>query len=102
MRVPWARQAQEAPPPSGYLTLIPLSDARLQPRDTRLTAAWLLLFALFVAGAVFVTVSRMLCSQACARAAVFGEGAHARADMTRLAWLHRCCCLMVGCRCHAA
>lgn len=58
VRVPWARQAQEAPPPSGYLTLIPLSDARLQPRDTRLTAAWLLLFALFVAGAVFVTVPR--------------------------------------------
>ncbi len=57
VRVPWSRQAQEAPAPSGYLTLIPLSDARLQPRDTRLTAAWLLLFALFVAGAVFVTVS---------------------------------------------
>ena len=50
--------AQEPPPPSGYLTLIPLSDARLQPRDTRLTAAFLLLFACVVAGAVFVVVPR--------------------------------------------
>lgn len=57
-RLPWARPAAEPPPPSGYLTLIPLSDARLQPRDTRLTAAFLLLFACAVAGAVFVAVPR--------------------------------------------
>lgn len=34
------------------------ADARLQPRDTRLTAAFLLLFACAVAGAVFVAVPR--------------------------------------------
>jgi hypothetical protein len=52
------RPAAAASPTSGYLTLIPLSDARLQPRDTRLTAAFLLAFALLVAGAVFVAVPR--------------------------------------------
>lgn len=36
----------------------PFADARLQPRDTRLTAAFLLLFACVVAGAVFVAVPR--------------------------------------------
>ncbi|KFM27945.1 hypothetical protein F751_5281, partial [Auxenochlorella protothecoides] len=46
------------PPPSNYLTLIPLSDARLQPRDTRLTVVFLLGFALAIAGAVFITVPR--------------------------------------------
>lgn len=56
----WPRQPTEAesPTPSGYLTLIPLSDARLQPRDTRLTAAFLVSFALLVAGAVFLTTPR--------------------------------------------
>jgi len=48
----------ESPPPSGYLTLIPLSDARLQPRDSRHTAAFLVIFALLIAGAVFVAVPR--------------------------------------------
>lgn len=38
--------------------LPPAADARLQPRDTRLTAAFLLLFACAVAGAVFVAVPR--------------------------------------------
>ncbi|KAK2078213.1 hypothetical protein QBZ16_004081 [Prototheca wickerhamii] len=41
-----------------YLTLIPLSDARLQPRSTRFTVLSLLLFALAVAGLVFITVPR--------------------------------------------
>lgn len=36
----------------------PAVDARLQPRDTRVTAAFLLLFACVVAGAVFVAVPR--------------------------------------------
>lgn len=58
VRLPWGGAAHEPPPPSGYLTLIPLSDARLQPRDTRVTAAFLLLFACVVAGAVFVAVPR--------------------------------------------
>ncbi|KAL4854192.1 hypothetical protein ACK3TF_005038 [Chlorella vulgaris] len=57
-QLPWARTTHESPPPSGYLTLIPLSDSRLQPRDTRLTAAFLLVFACVVAGAVFVAVPR--------------------------------------------
>jgi hypothetical protein len=46
---------------SGFAPLLlPLrpADARLQPRDTRLTAAFLLLFACAVAGAVFVAVPR--------------------------------------------
>lgn len=51
-------QPEPPPPPSGYLTLIPLSDARLQPRDNRITAFFLLLFALLVASTVFVTVPR--------------------------------------------
>lgn len=56
---PWRRTPPPEPtPPSGYLTLIPLSDARLQPRDTRLTAAFLVVFALLVAGLVFVAVPR--------------------------------------------
>eukprot|EP00887_Chlorella_sp_A99_P006937 scaffold2.g6937.t1 len=59
-RLPWGGTGavEPPPPPSGYLTLIPLSDSRLQPRDTRLTAAFLLAFALLVAGAVFVAVPR--------------------------------------------
>ena len=40
-RLPWQAREEEAPQPSGYLTLIPLSDARLQPRDARYTAAFL-------------------------------------------------------------
>ena len=53
------RRAPSPPPPaSGYLTLIPLSDARLQPRDTRLTAAFLTAFALFIAAIVFISVPR--------------------------------------------
>ena len=93
MQLPkWSMAAAEAPPPSGYLTLIPLSgvcgagalthptvsapvndsnlkppflpswpppaDARLQPRDSRITALLLLCFACVVAGAVFVSVPR--------------------------------------------
>lgn len=45
-------------PPSNYLTLIPLSDARLQPRDTRLTVISLLAFAIVIGAAVFVAVPR--------------------------------------------
>lgn len=52
------RKEPEPPPPSGYLTLIPLSDARLQPRDNRLTAAFLAGFALFIAAVVFISVPR--------------------------------------------
>ena len=52
------RKEPEPPPSSGYLTLIPLSDARLQPRDNRLTAAFLLGFALFIAAVVFISVPR--------------------------------------------
>lgn len=37
---------------------LPPADSRLQPRDTRLTAAFLLVFACVVAGAVFVAVPR--------------------------------------------
>lgn len=47
-------------PPSGYLTLIPLSDARLQPRNTRKTAFFLLIFALCIATAVFIAVPRSI------------------------------------------
>ncbi|GBF96557.1 hypothetical protein Rsub_09140 [Raphidocelis subcapitata] len=43
---------------SGYLTLIPLSDARLQPRRTRLMVGLGLLLALLIAGGVFVSVPR--------------------------------------------
>ncbi|KDD74939.1 hypothetical protein H632_c975p0 [Helicosporidium sp. ATCC 50920] len=45
-------------PPSNYLTLIPLSDARLQPRDTRLTVVSLLAFAMVIGALVFVAVPR--------------------------------------------
>lgn len=48
----------EVIPPSGYLTLIPLSDARLKPRDNRVTAAMLLGFAVIVAVMVFVATPR--------------------------------------------
>ena len=60
VQIPWrATRHEPPPPPSGYLTLIPLSDSRLrQPTDTRITAVFLLLFAMMVAGAVFVTVPR--------------------------------------------
>ena len=53
-----SREPTGPPPPSGYLTLIPLSDARLQPRDTRLTAAFLTAFALLIAAVVFIAVPR--------------------------------------------
>lgn len=54
------RPAEEAPlPASGYLTLIPLSDAR-QTRDTHLTATFLLLFALAVGLLVFLSVPRSI------------------------------------------
>ncbi|KAL6784479.1 hypothetical protein ACKKBF_B01985 [Auxenochlorella protothecoides x Auxenochlorella symbiontica] len=56
--VGWGSPPRPPPPPSNYLTLIPLSDARLQPRDTRLTVVFLLGFALAIAGAVFITVPR--------------------------------------------
>jgi hypothetical protein len=64
IRAPFSsrRIEPEPPTPSGYLTLIPLSDARLQPRSTRLTAAFLIAFALLiatiVAGIVFLSVPR--------------------------------------------
>ena len=54
----WGAPPTPPPPPSNYLTLIPLSDARLQPRSTRFTVLSLLLFALAVAGLVFITVPR--------------------------------------------
>ncbi|KAL4515034.1 hypothetical protein Ndes2526B_g03650 [Nannochloris sp. 'desiccata'] len=70
-RRPWARLGEqirapfasrriepEPPTPSGYLTLIPLSDARLQPRDTRLTAVFLIGFAFLIAAIVFISVPR--------------------------------------------
>eukprot|EP00891_Asterochloris_glomerata_P001521 jgi/Astpho2/1521/Aster-05397 len=44
--------------PSGYLTLIPLSDERLKPRRTRLLVAALMLFALSAALATFFLVPR--------------------------------------------
>lgn len=56
--MPWRSTPTPPPPPSNYLTLIPLSDARLQPRSTRFTVLSLFLFALFIATLVFITVPR--------------------------------------------
>lgn len=60
IRAPFSsrRPQPEPPSPSGYLTLIPLSDSRLQPRDTRLTAAFLVAFGFLVAAVVFISVPR--------------------------------------------
>lgn len=48
---PWPVPPLRPPPPCS-------ADSRLQPRDTRITAAFLLLFACVVAAAVFVAVPR--------------------------------------------
>lgn len=60
IRAPFSTRRPEPEPvsPSGYLTLIPLSDSRLQPRDTRLTAAFLVAFGFLVAAIVFISVPR--------------------------------------------
>ena len=65
VRLPWRRPAHEPQlPASGYLTLIPLSDSRLQPRDSRITAVFLLGFALVVAAAVFCgSAARRVCGR---------------------------------------
>ncbi|KAK9818096.1 hypothetical protein WJX72_007154 [[Myrmecia] bisecta] len=49
---------REPHPPSGYLTLIPLNDARLKPRRTVLLVMALMLFALAAATGVFLLVPR--------------------------------------------
>ena len=50
----------DTPIASNYLTLVPLSDVRLQPRNTRKMAFGFLLVAVLVAALVFMTVPRSI------------------------------------------
>lgn len=50
--------ASEPAPTSGYLTLIPLSDDRLKPRNTKLLVAALVFVAMAAASTVFILVPR--------------------------------------------
>jgi len=58
-----SRHYEDDNPPSDHLiTLIPLTDTRLQPRNTRLSASFLFIFALAIAAVVFVSVPRTISS----------------------------------------
>lgn len=54
--------SQQQFPPSGYLTLVPLSETTRtrQPRSARLTALYMLTFALIIASTVYVMVPRTM------------------------------------------
>lgn len=56
----WFSRDEPSPqaPASGYMTLIPLSDARLQPPNAGLSVLHFVVFAAIVASAVFILVPR--------------------------------------------